>query len=139
MLGSLFSYAATRVAGDAVDGIARRAIWGGLAAVLLLTGFIFGLMIVFWVFEPEYGAVRVAASIAAASVIAALMALAIPAIVEWRKKRANAKPAASNPVVQTVAAVKDEAEAAVDYFGAVQVVASAFMFGLGAARQMRNR
>lgn len=140
MLGSLFSFAATRFAGDAVDGLARRALWGGLAALLLLTGFVFGLMILFWVFEPQYGAVPVAASIAGACIAAGLVALSIPPLTEWFKKRRSASAAAaSNPVAQTVAAVSEETEAAVDYFGAMQVVASAFMFGLGAARQIRRR
>ncbi len=139
MLGRLFSYAATRAAGDAVDGIARRALWGGLAAVLLLAGFIMCLLIVFWLFEPEYGAVPVAAAIAAACGVAAIFALSLPPIVEAMKKRANEPAIAPDPVTQTVAAVKEETEAAVDYFGAVQVVASAFIFGLGAARQLRRR
>lgn len=139
MLGSLFSFAAARFAGDAVDGLARRALWGGLAAILLLTGFIFGLMILFWVFEPQYGAVTVAAAIAASCFVAALCSLAIPPLTEWVKKRKAGAPTSSNPVAQTVAAVSEETEAAVDYFGAVQVVASAFMFGLGAARQIRRR
>lgn len=139
MFGQLFAYAATRAAGDAVDGIARRALWGSLAAVLLLTGFVFVLMIVFWLFEPEYGAVQVAAMIAAGCAIAALVVLSIPPILEALRKRASARHAAPGPVTQAVAAAKEETEAAVDYFGAVQVVASAFMFGLGAARQMRRR
>ena len=138
MLGQLFSYAATRVAGDAVDGITRRAVWGGLAAVLLLTGFILVILIAFWIFEPQYGPVAVAATIAAACSGAALIAMSIPAMVEWAK-RAHERAAAEHPVTQTVAAVKEETEAAVDYFGAIQVVASAFVFGLGAARQMRRR
>lgn len=139
MLGQLFTYAATRAAGDAVDGIARRALWGGLAAVLLLTGFIFVLLIVFWLFEPEYGAIRVAAAIAAVCAVAALISLSIPPLLEAIKKRAKERPSPSAPVSQAVAAVKEETEAAVDYFGAVQVVASAFVFGLGAARQLRRR
>jgi hypothetical protein len=139
MLSSLFSYAASRVAGDAVDGIARRAVWGSLAALLLLTGFFFALLIAFWVFEPEYGAIRVAAVIVAICVAGALSALAVPAILEWRKRRMTQTARSADPMVQTVAAVKDETEAAVDYFGAIQVVASAFMLGLGAARQLRTR
>ena len=139
MLSSLFSYAASRVAGDAVDGIARRAVWGGLAAVLLLTGFVFALLIAFWIFEPEYGAVRVAAVIVAGCVAGAVFALAVPAVVEWRKRRKTATAKSADPMVQAVSAVTNETEAAVDYFGAIQVVASAFMLGLGAARQLRTR
>jgi hypothetical protein len=139
MLSSLFSFAASRVAGDAVDGIARRAVWGGIAALLLLTGFFFALLITFWVFEPQYGAVRVAAAIVAGCVVGGGIALAVPAVVEWRKRRTITTARSADPMVQTVSAVNEETEAAVDYFGAIQVVASAFMLGLGAARQLRTR
>ena len=38
----------------------------------------------------------------------------------------------------TVAAVDEEAKQAVDYFGAVQMVGAAFLFGLGAARKLKR-
>jgi hypothetical protein len=37
-----------------------------------------------------------------------------------------------------VSAVDEEAKQAVDYFGAMQVVGTAFLFGLGAARRLRR-
>lgn len=140
MLRSLVSYAATRVAGDAVDDIARRAVWGALAAVLLLTAFIFSVLIVFWHFEPIYGSVPVAAAMAASCLVAALLALSIPAVANWMRKRAEARRLRNlSPVDEATEVVREETEAAVDYFGAVQVVASAFLFGLGAARKIRAR
>ena len=142
MLRYLFTYAASRVAGDAVEGVARRAMWGAIAAVMLLTSFVLGLMIAFWTFEPIYGAVPTAAAIAAACAAVALIAITAPAFADWRKRRAEvraAKEASKHPVATAAAAVREETEAAVDYFGAAQVVASAFMFGLGAARQVRGR
>ncbi len=145
MLKYLFTLAATRAAGDAVDGIARRALWGAIAALFLLTSFVLSLMVVFWIYEPTYGAVPVALSIAAICGAAALLAIAMPALADWSKRRtaARAKIAAAAPppsvMSEVSAAVDEDTAAAVDYFGALQVVASAFMFGLGAARQMRNR
>ncbi len=143
MLKSLFAYAATRVAGEAVDGLARRAVWGALAGVLFLTSFALALMIAFWTYEPIYGAVPTAATIAGGCAALALLATTIPAFIEWRRARAEAAaqavPPDAGPVAQAASAVKQETEAAVDYFGALQVVASAFVFGLGAARQVRGR
>ncbi len=142
MLKSLFAYAATRVAGEAVDGLARRALWGALAGVLFLTSFALALIIAFWTYEPIYGAVPTAATIAAGCAALALLATTIPAFIEWRRARAEAAaqaPPDAGPVAQAASAVKQETEAAVDYFGALQVVASAFVFGLGAARQVRGR
>lgn len=139
MFGSLLSFMAARAAGDAVDGIARRALWGSVAALFLLFALILGLMATYWILAPMYGAVETALGMMAVCLAIGFVALMMPLIIERSKKAAAAKPAASNPVESTVAAVKEETEAAVDYFGAVQVVASAFMFGLGTARQLRRR
>ncbi len=144
MLKYLFTLAATRVAGDAVDGIARRAMWGAIAALFLLTSFVLSLMVVFWIYEPTYGAVPVALTIAGVCAAVALLAIAMPAFADWRKRRSAARvkaaaAAPASPMAEVSAAVDQETAAAVDYFGALQVVASAFMFGLGAARQSRNR
>jgi hypothetical protein len=138
MIGEIVSYAASRVAGETVEGLARRAVWGALAAVLALATFVFLVLIVFWTFEPEYGAMTVATALAVACAIGALVAVSVPILVEKYKESKRVKQSA-DPVSQTVAAVVEETEAAVDYFGAVQVVASAFVFGIGAARQLRQR
>ena len=70
MLGKLFSYAASKAAGEAVDGIARRAVWGGLAAVLLLFSFALALMISFWMLEPKFGDIQSAMLLAAGCAVA---------------------------------------------------------------------
>ena len=44
----------------------------------------------------------------------------------------------TSPVATTVAVVDEEAKEAVDYFGALQVVGAAFLFGLGAARRLKR-
>ena len=138
MLGQLFSYAASRIAGPAVDGLARRAVWGGLAAVLLLTSFVAFLLITFWTFEPRYGAVRVASFIAIGCIVSALFALSIPPIIEWAKKHPSPAGVGDGVASQSAVTLNEETKAAVDYFGALQVVASAFVFGLGAARRLRK-
>ncbi len=143
MLSSLFKFAANRVAGEAVDGLARRALWGAVAALLMTMSFVLGLMIAFWILEPLYGAVPTAIAIAGVCATLALISMAVPVYIDWRKRRAAvaAKSGVSEPsvVVQASNSLQDETEAAVDYFGALQVIASAFVFGLGAARQIRGR
>ena len=54
----------------------------------------------------------------------------MPKFLDWRESRAK-KPV--EPVADTVNAVKAEVAEAVDYFGPIRVVASAFMLGLGIA------
>lgn len=139
MLGKLFSYAATRAAGEAVDGIARRAVWGGLAAVFLIFSFAMTLMTAYWLLEPKFGDIESAILLASSCAFAGFLALAVPSMLDKSKKTANSVRQETAPIAQTVASVMEETEAAVDYFGALQVVASAFMFGLGAARQMRRK
>lgn len=139
MLGKLFSYAASRAAGEAVDGIARRALWGGVAAVFLLFAFAIALMISYWLLEPKFGGLQSAMILAMGCAAAGLVALAIPGMIDSSKKLSISTPQDLAPAAQAVTAVKQETEAAVDYFGAVQVVASAFMFGIGAARQLRRK
>ena len=139
MLSKLLSYAASRVAGHAVDGLARRAIWGGVAAICLVFAFAMALLITFWMLEPHFGALQAGLIIAAGLTIGGLIALAVPGIIDRSEKAAAEAAKEPGAVSQTVASVSHETEAAVDYFGAVQVVASAFMFGLGAARQVRRK
>lgn len=139
MLGNLFSYAASKAAGEAVDGIARRAVWGGLAAILLIFSFAMALMIAYWLLEPQFGAIQSVMFLASGCAIAGLIALAIPGMLDKSKRAAISAHQELAPAAQIAASVKNETDAAVDYFGAVQVVASAFMFGLGAARQVRRQ
>ncbi|MGQ0673682.1 MAG: hypothetical protein ACT4N2_12515, partial [Hyphomicrobium sp.] len=116
----------------------RRAVWTAVGSLLLVVAFILTVMIAFWSFEPIYGAIPTAAALAALCAAAGFLGLMVPPFVEWRRRR-KAAAAAESPVTQVAAVVQEETEAAVDYFGAAQVVASAFMFGLGAARQLRQR
>jgi len=59
----------------------------------------------------------------------------VPVIIEKAEARRRNK---GSPVSTAVAAVDEEAKQAVDYFGALQVVGTAFLFGLGAARRLRR-
>ncbi len=139
MLGKLFSFAASKAAGEAVDGIARRAIWGGLAAVLFIFSFAMAMLIAYWLLEPKLGFLQSALILALACAVAGLAAVLIPGLLDRSKKAATYAQQETSLTAQPVESVKADVDAAVDYFGALQVVASAFMFGIGAARQVRRK
>jgi len=135
MLGDAVLYAASRATSTAIDNVARRAIWVAAAGVLLSCGLVLALIVTFWVTEPFVGAVNAGALIAAGCIAIGLGCLLMPWLIEriehLRSKR-------TSPTAATVAVVKEEAQEAVDYFGALQVVGAAFLFGLGAARRLKR-
>ena len=61
--------------------------------------------------------------------------MSVPAMIERAEARKRDKGSA---VATAAAAVDQEAKQAVDYFGAMQVVGTAFLFGLGAARRLKR-
>ncbi len=135
MLGNIALYLANRASAGAVGSIARWARWGAVAGLFLLCAAIFGICAVFWALAPTFGAVPTAAAIAAGSALAGLVCLATPAALDQLERRAKAKAAAAtDPVSSGIAAAKEETEAAVDYFGPLQVVTSAFLVGLSTGR-----
>ena len=135
MLGDAVLYAASRATSTAIENVSRRAAWTVMAAAFLICGLVFALVLAFWLAEPHVGALRAAAAIAAACALIGLGCLAMPWLIErveqMRRKQAS-------PVAATVAVVDEEAKEAVDYFGALQVVGAAFLFGLGAARRLKH-
>ncbi len=135
MLGNLLLYAANRATQGAVDSITRKASWGGFAVFSMLVGIIFGLIVVFWALEPRYGAIASGLFIAIGCFGVGIISMMIPQFLDWLEKKA--KSAAAEPE-STVAAVKDEVAEAVDYFGPLRVMGSAFMLGLGIARSLKR-
>jgi hypothetical protein len=135
MLGDAVLYAASRATHTAIENVSRRAAWTGLAGGFLLCGLVAGLIVAYWVAEPRIGSFNAAALIAAGCVLVGLVCLSVPSIVERieasRKQRRSAAET-------TAAVVQDEAQGAVDYFGALQVVGAAFLFGLSAARRLKR-
>jgi hypothetical protein len=142
MLGNLFLFAANRATQGAVGNVARQATWSALAIVLLLAGGFFTLVVAFMLLAAKMGAESAAVILAAACIVAGLVCLSVPNILaRVEKAEAAAKAAAPAPLIaaETSAAVHDEMTQAVDYFGAVRVIASAFMLGFGAAKQLKHR
>ena len=136
MLGdALILYAASRATSTAVEDVTRRATWTAGAAAFLLSGLVFALIVAFWVAEQYLGARNAAGAIAVACLVIGVVCLFMPTIIE-RIERAGKKH--QSPMATTVSVVEDEAKEAVDYFGALQVVGAAFLFGLGAARRLKR-
>ena len=135
MIGDLFLYAANRATSGAVEGVARKASWGGFAIFMLLSGTVFGLFVCFWMLEAMYGAPMAGGIIAAACFAVGLVCLMMPKLLDWSERKST--PVAT-PSAQTVASVQAEVGEAVDYFGPIRVLATAFMLGFGIAKRIKN-
>jgi hypothetical protein len=82
------------------------------------------------------GTLNAVAVVSAACALIGLLCVSLPNMIDNAQRgQANASPSAS-PVV---AAIDEEANQAVDYFGALRLVGAAFYFGLGAARKLKRR
>jgi hypothetical protein len=135
MLGDAVLYAASRATSTAIENVSWRATWAAIAAAFLLCGLVFGLIVAFWLAEPVFGAVNAAAMIAAACGVAGLFCVFMP----WLSARIERRRSRNvSPVAATAAIVNEETKEAVDYFGALQVIGAAFVFGLGAARRLKR-
>lgn len=139
MLGDLVAYAANRAAGGAVENASRRAVWYAAGVSVLLCGLFFVVLAVFWSLEPEYGAINAAAIIAGTCIGLALLCFIVPGVVQAvQHSRAVQKAKTTDPVTETIETVKVETQEAVDYFGPVRVMLTAFVFGMGAAKQIKR-
>jgi len=137
MLGKLFLYAANRATQGAGGSIARQAAWGGFAIFLLLTGTIFSLLVAFWLLEIRFGAPSAAAIIAGSCFALGLICLSVLHFFDGLEAKAEPKPV--DALTQGAATVQEGMTEAVDYFGSLQVVSSAFLLGFNAARQLKHR
>jgi hypothetical protein len=135
MIGDAVLYAASRATHSAIENVSRRLTWLAIAAVFLIAAFVLAIISLYLVLEPQFGSLRSAGIIAAGCTLLGIVSLSLPWISERMeaRRRAHTSPAAS-----AVATVNQEAKEAVDYFGAMQVVGTAFLFGLGAARRLRR-
>lgn len=135
MIGDLVLYAANRATNGAVEGVARKASWGGLAVFMLLAGATFGLFVAFWILEARYGAPVAGGMIASACFAIGLVCLMMPKLLDWSERKPST---VMTPSAQAAASVQDEVSEAVDYFGPVRVLATAFMLGFGIAKRIKS-
>jgi Putative Actinobacterial Holin-X, holin superfamily III len=139
MISEVVAYAANRATSGAVENISRRAGWFAVGGVVLLFGLFFAVLAAFWIIEPHFGPVQSALLVASTCLFFGLLCFVIPGIVQVvQRRRAKEKIAAGPPVNETLEAVNAEAAEAVDYFGPLKVMATAFMLGMSAAKQLRS-
>jgi hypothetical protein len=139
MISEVVAYAASRATNGAVENISRRAAWLAAGSIVLLFGLFFVVLAAFWTIEPIYGPVQTAALIATVCLVVALLCFVVPSALQFlQRQRVIAKSKETDPMTETIDAVNVEAAEAVDYFGPLKVMASAFMLGFGAAKQLRR-
>lgn len=138
MLGKVALYLANRAAGGAVGEVTRWVAWGAFAVFFLGLALVFAMVSAFWALEPRVGAVNAAALVAGGCVLLAGLLLLIPAAQDALERRAEEDARRkTSAIASTVEAAETETKAAVDYFGPLQVVASAFLIGMRTGRQFR--
>jgi len=135
MIGDAVLYAASRATHSALDNVSRRLTWTAISGAFLFAAMVLAIIAAYMVAEPRFGPLAAIGIIAAGCVLAGLISMSVPVIIDKAEARRRNK---GSPVSTAVAAVDEEAKQAVDYFGALQVVGSAFLFGLGAARRLRR-
>ncbi len=135
MIGDAVLYAASRATHSALENVSRRVTWIAIAGVFLVAAMVLAIIAAYMLAEPRFGSLHAIAMIAGVCVLVALVSMSVPAMIEKAEARKRDK---GSPVATAAAAVDAEAKQAVDYFGAMQVVGTAFLFGLGAARRLKR-
>jgi hypothetical protein len=135
MIGDAVLYAASRATHSAIENVSRRVTWMAISGVFLNAAMVLATIAAYMVAEPRVGPLAAIGIIAGGCVLAGLISMSVPVIIEKIEARRRNKGSAMSTAV---AAVDEEAKQAVDYFGALQVVGTAFLFGLGAARRLRR-
>jgi hypothetical protein len=135
MIGDAVLYAASRATHTAIENVSRRVTWMAISGVFLIAAMVLAIIAAYMVAEPRFGPLAAIGIIAGGCVLAGLISMSVPVIIEKAEARRRNK---GSPVSTAVAVVDDEAKQAVDYFGALQVVGTAFLFGLGAAQRLRR-
>jgi len=134
MLGDAVLYAASRATHSAIENVSRRATWAAIAWAFLVCALVLAIIAAFIVIEPKFGELRALGLIAGACLLAGICSLSLP----WLTDKIESRRRNRSPGVTAVAIADQEAHQAVDYFGAMQVVGAAFLFGLGAARRLKR-
>ncbi len=139
MIGDFVRYAANRATHGVVEDITRKATWGGLAVVMLLVGSVFAILMIFWWLETYFGAIAAGGIIAAVCIAAGIVFMMMPKIIERAEEKQKAlEQGALSPSGEVVTAVNQEMSEAVDYFGPIRVVGTAFVLGFGIARRIKS-
>jgi hypothetical protein len=135
MIGDAVLYAASRATHSALENVSRRVTWMAASAVFLIATMVLAVIAAYMLAEPKFGALPAIGMIAGVCLLAGLFSMSVPAIIDKIEASRRSKSSAMSTAAATV---DEEAKQAVDYFGAMQVVGTAFLFGLGAARRLRR-
>lgn len=135
MIGDAVLYAASRATHSAIENVSRRVTWTAIAAAFLLIALVLAIIATYLFAEPRLGPMQAVLLLAAGCAMAGIVSLSVPWMIEKAEERRRAH---ASSVAAAIATVDEEAKEAVDYFGALQVVATAFLFGLSAARRLRR-
>ena len=139
MVGNIAMYFANRATQGAVGSLTRWASWGVAAGFFGVVAGVFAAISLYQALVPVYGSVTAAGAIAGGSLLLALVTFAVPAFLDFVERRAAARARAQvGPIATTIETVSTETAAAVDYFGPLQVVASAFLVGMRTGTQLRG-
>jgi len=133
MLGQATIYALRRVTSRAVEHATREAIWISISALLVLAAFVFALIAAYSLAQPYLGSTKAAGLVALCCGIVGIACFFMPSFME--RGRTSGLPKGVTPL----SVANDEVKAAVDFFGPLRLVASAFAFGLGLARRLRRK
>jgi hypothetical protein len=133
MLGDAVLYAIRRAASTAIQNVERQAAWTAAGSIFLLCALVTALIAAYQTLLPLAGAVGAVALIGIACGLIGLGCLSLPAVIESERTEEVSTP---TPLSAIGGAFNEEASKAVDYFGAVRVVTTAFLFGLGVARRL---
>lgn len=138
MLGKFVAFIASRLASRTIDAVERKIVWSAIGGLLFSAACVFGLMFAFWILQAEIGGQKAAGVLAAACLVLAIIGFWMPSILNWFERQVERTQDENATAENMSEKVDEEAHAAADYFGALQIVASAFMAGLSAGRSLRG-
>jgi cobalamin biosynthesis protein CobD/CbiB len=136
VFGKLIAFATRRVTARAVDAIERQVVWTLVGGALLSAAGVFLMISLFWLISSELGPLAAAVILAGVCAVSGLIAFRVPGTIEEIEHHHEDDEPTTEKIAETV---DEEAHAAVDYMGPLQVVASAFLLGVTAARTVRAR
>ena len=105
----------------------------------MLCALVSGLILAHEFIATKVGSLSALGLISVACVLVGLICLSLPGIIQRTQRRRAEHNRKAASVATAVAEVDNGAREAVDHFGALRVVGSAFLFGLAAARKFPRR
>jgi hypothetical protein len=126
MVGDALLNAVHRATATAVENVERKVAWTAAGGAFLLCALVSALVVAYQILQVHVGTLNAVAMISAACALIGLLCISLPNTKDHApRQQANERPGAS-PVATKVAAIEEEPNQAVDYFGALRVVSAAF-------------